>query len=168
MAACMIIGGCLCIGILYAHGMKCRVEELRQVERIINYIEGEIRYKNSLLKEACLSASLRCGQPFKQWLEKLGERIEGFYMDSFGEIWEDSLDELRENSCLKNEDIREINLVGQTLGYLDIRTQEMGLGLEKEIIHNNVERLDKGLANNMKVSVILGGLSGLMLVIILL
>ena len=115
-----------------------------------------------------MSASLRCGQPFKQWLEKLGERIEGFYMDSFGEIWEDSLDELRENSCLKNEDIREINLVGQTLGYLDIRTQEMGLGLEKEIIHNNVERLDKGLANNMKVSVILGGLSGLMLVIILL
>ena len=60
----MILAGGILLGIWIAMSMKKRVDELKQIERIINYLEGEIRYKNSLLGEACIAASLRCGQPF--------------------------------------------------------------------------------------------------------
>lgn len=68
---------------------------------------------------------------------------------------------------MTKEDVKELYLVGQTLGYPDIKSMEMGLELQKENIHNKIQALDGVLANNMKVSVILGTLGGILLVVIL-
>lgn len=148
--------------------MKKRVDELRQLERIINYIEGELRYKNSLLGEACMSASTRCGHPFDSWLRGISIELEEGTDMSFAEVWENSLKELETVSSLRKEDFRELLAIGQTLGYLDIKAQEAGLSLEKENIHSNIVNLDKSLSNNMKVSIILGTLGGIFIVVLLL
>ena len=163
----MILAGGILLGLWIAMSMKKRVDELKQIERIINYLEGEIRYKNSLLGEACIAASLRCGQPFKLWLEKIASELENDYAYSFSDIWEKSIEELRDKSHLRKTDIIELVAVGQTLGYLDVKAQQMGMALEKENIHNTIKSLESGLANNMKIAVILGTLGGIFLVVVL-
>lgn len=157
------------LGVGIAVMMKRRFEQLKEVERIINYIEGEIRYKHSILKEACINASEKCRQPFCDWLSNLGDRLEiSDKGESFADIWSESLAMLYDSSLLNRKDINEINSLGQTLGYLDIRSQEMGLKLEKENIHNRLVQLDRELMNRMKISVILGTLGGIFIVIMLL
>lgn len=164
-----MIAGSMALGIKIALMMKKRVEQLKEIERIINYIEGEIRYKHSILKEACINASTKCGQPFSDWLEIVGDRLElSDSGEGFSEIWFESLNVLYEKSLLSKRDINEINSLGQTLGYLDIRSQEMGLKLEKENIHERLVQSDRELMNRMKISVILGTLSGIFIVIMLL
>ncbi len=163
----MILLGGVTLGVWVALSMKKRVVELRQIERIINDIEGEIRYHNSLLREAIMSAAMRSGQPFRNWLSELSKELDNNYNDAFMDIWERSLVTLKENSHLKKEDIKEILLFGQALGYLDVKAMELSLGLEKENIHSLIKNLNQNLANNMKVSVILGTLGGIFLILVL-
>ena len=157
------------LGIMLAHAMRKRVEQLRELERVINYLEGEIRYRHSILSEACLNASEKCGQPFNTWLNNLSLNLERDDIDGcFDDIWSESLKILEEKSALKREDIETLECLGHTLGYLDIRTQEMGLALEKESLHERVGRIAGELSNRMKISVIMGLLSGIFIVIMLL
>lgn len=147
--------------------MKKRVDELRELERLINYIEGEIRYRHSILSQACLNAGSKTGQPFKEWLCGLSKTVEEDCDRGFIDIWEDSLKYLKSKSCLNKEDMERLYDLGRTLGYLDIESQKQGLMLEKENIHNVIQRLDKSLAGNMKLSVVLGTLGGIFIVVIL-
>ncbi len=147
--------------------MKKRVDELRELERIINYIEGEIRYRHSILSQACRNAGLKTGQPFRQWLQVLGDEMESEYESTFQEIWDSSLKYLEEKSCLHRDDISRLCDLGRTLGYLDVESQTKGLTLEKDNIHEVIQKLDKGLAGNMKLSVVLGTLGGIFIVVIL-
>ena len=163
----MILTGGPALGVYFAVSMKKRVEELRQIERIMNYLEAEIRYKNSLMKEAFYSASIRYGQPFNAWLRKMSIMLSEESDKDFSLIWQISLNELKDATHLKNDDIREISNFGQALGYPDIRSMEKGIELEKENIHNCISGLDKDLMENMKVSVILGIMGGIFLVILL-
>ena len=164
----MVVVGCVSLGFMFAISMKKRVDELRQVERIINHIEGEIRYNNALIKEALRGARTRCAEPFDEWLNYVADELEEDYNDSFSHIWDRSLDILQRKTHLKKSDIKELVLIGQALGYLDMKAIKMGLELQKENLHNVILNLDEVLANNMKVSVILGTLGGFFLVVILL
>lgn len=157
------------LGIMSAWSMRKRVEQLRELERIINYLEGEISYRHSILSEACMNASLKCGQPFNIWLSNLSTNLEsGDSDEGFEKIWSEALTILDTGSALKKEDIEVIKNMGHTLGYLDIRSQEMGLALEKENIHERAVRNARELSERMRVSVIMGTLGGILIVIMLL
>lgn len=169
------------LGIKVAVEMGKRVEQLREIERIMNYLEGEITYRHSLLAEACLRASDRTKEPFCNWLSIIAEKTENQTEEifdeeftdeengttSFSDIWEDSIDYLQNESCLTKKDIKELLAFGQALGYLDINTQQMGMHLEKEQLHTRIQRLSEELTNKMKISVILGTLGGIFIVVML-
>ena len=164
----MVIAGGIALGVMAALSMRKRVEELRQLERIIGYMESEIRYKHALLQEAIESVSGKVYFPFDSWLDKLSVILKQDRERGFPEIWEDSLQELRGLSHLKKDDVKYLISLGQVLGYLDVSAQQRGMELEKENIHNLIVGLDKELANNMKVSIIMGTLGGIFLVLLLL
>ncbi len=166
------------LGVRLAFNMKKRIVQLREIERIINYLEGEIRYKNSLLGEACFNIALKCGQPFRAWLTYLGkdlsehkEEVDSFKVDfeqdDFGRIWTDSLKILKENSGLNSSDLQELDNLGQALSQTDIQTKERSLMLEKDIIHGRIENLSVDLNSRMRSTIILFFLGGLMTVIVL-
>lgn len=163
----MILAGGTAMGIYWAVRMQKRVEQLRELERIINYIEGEISCKNALIREALYVASKKCGQPFKTWLEEVSEALKNNMDKSFSEIWDKSMFNLKKSTCLKEGDIRELVNLGQALGYPDIRTMLSAMTLEKENIHNSVTALNSNLMNNMKISIVMGVLGGLFMIIIL-
>ncbi|GEM_PF-2937943 len=163
----MVLTGGAAMGIYVALGMKKRVDQLRELERIINFIEGEISYKNSLIWEALHKASIKCGQPFDTWLLSVSEELKNNIDISFNEIWEKSLGFLKDNTSLKDRDIGELINFGQALSCGDIKTMVKAITLEKENIHNSINTLNINLMNNMKISIVMGILGGMFLVIIL-
>lgn len=70
----MIVSGAM-LGVKIAILMKKRVSELREMERTVHILEGEIRYHHAVLGEACKNAAPRCGQPFSDWLKELHQSL---------------------------------------------------------------------------------------------
>lgn len=187
----MVVGGSLILGISYALKMYKRRENLKAFERILIYIESEIRYRHSILSVALLNAANKSDEPFKSWLLYLVKRLNDnkdksnidydyntlndFSIDdgddrdesSFSDIWMDSLAFLTSSSCFSKEDLEDISHIGQTLGYLDIEAHKMGLKLEIDNIHDKINDFNSDLKDKMRISVISGAVIGILVVIVL-
>lgn len=151
--------------------MKKRIDNLKELQRIMNYMAGEITYRHAVLGEVFLNAASKCEPPFDTWLAGLGDKLTCSELEimpeSFVSIWIKSLDYIRENTKFKGNDIHIMESLGQALGYLDINTQQMSLKLEQENLQSIIRQADMELANKMKVSVVMGTLGGMMIVILL-
>ena len=186
----MVIGGSLFFGINYALKIYKRRENLKSLERILIYLESEIRYSHSIISEAFLNAAKKSDEPFKTWLFYLGKRLNDTAFDdikkdndfkflnsvsdsyrqvenNFFDIWKDSLIFLSFSTCLLDEDLEELANIGQTLGYLDIEAHKMGLRLEIDNFHKKIIDYNSDLKEKMKVSVISGAVIGILVVIVL-
>lgn len=159
------------MGLKFALDMKKRTAQLRELQRIVSYFEGEITYRHAILSEACLLVAAKCGQPFREWLENLGNELaledDERKPESFYESWCASLDFLKKNTKLKAGDIAVLKSLGQAFGYLDIQTQQMTVELEKENLSKIIKYADEELVSHMRISVVFGVLGGLMIVIML-
>ncbi len=161
--------GCFCLGVYFGKKYKQRLDELRELERILNFIQGEIRYKHSILSDAFFNVSERCREPFKGWLFLLSEELTKKGNDeSFFSLWESSIDYLKNNSALKEADYKELLAIGQAFSNTDIESQDKSVSYEREIIHSKVADLDKGMADKIKTAIVFGGLTGILIVVILL
>ncbi len=166
----MVLIGSPAFGISYAVRLKKRKDNLKSIERILMYLESEIRYRHSLIYEAFNNAAVKADKPFSMWLLNLGESLYLYDTpdkDSFYEIWCDSLEMLRYGTCLTNEDIEELAAVGQTLGYLDIEAHKAGLALEIDHFHEKIFEYNQTLTGRMRVSVMAGAVFGILVVIVL-
>ena len=170
----MVLGS-LALGIRIALSMKGRVLALREMERILAYLEGELRCRHSMLAEALYNVSFKSPAPYSSWLFELMKTVEGQSKNvdkddfvDFYTMWCQSLDNLRLGTLLGAKDISLFYGVGKALGYLDIESQQMNLNLEREHIHSYVLELDKDISLRMKNAIILCFLGGLMTVIALL
>ena len=171
----MVVLGSLALGIRIAWSMKGRILALKEMERILAYLEGELRCRHSMLAEALYNVSLKSPEPYSSWLFELMRTVEGQREDmdkgkfnDFYTMWYQSLEDLRHEALLAAKDISLFYDVGKALGYLDIESQQMNLNLEREHIHSYILELDKDVSLRMKNAVILCFLGGVMTVIALL
>lgn len=165
----MIIAGSTAAGACIAYGMKKRMEELREFERVLGYLLGEIRCNHSLIYEACRNVAKRTSILYAGWLGELSDML---YADQAGDyevalLWEESLDYLVNNSHIKATDICLMKPFGQALGYLDIVSQEERINLEQDNYHKELLEREKELSKQMKLAVYLGVLGGIFVVILL-
>ena len=163
---CLVMGGSLLYGINHAVKLKKRRDNLKSLERILMYIESEIRYRHSIIWEAFYNASIKADKPFSKWLGFLGDTLSNCDKD-FYDVWCDSLFLLMDETFLTKEDIEELKNLGQTLGYLDIKAHEEGIRLELDNIHEKISDYNEGLKDRMRISVIAGAVFGILIVVIL-
>ena len=177
----------LLIGIRVACDMQQRVAELRELERMIRILEGEIRYHHSILSEACCNTARRCGQPFSAWMQWIGDRLGttdswetegnpdmgdgtdmGDEADKLGRIWDEAVQQLYRMSHLSVKDMEMVKALSRCIGQLDIEAQEQSFALECENIHICMLQAERELANKMKLSVSLAAMTGILIVVLLL
>ncbi len=178
----MVVIGSLALGLRIAMNMRGRLAALCQVERILCYIEGELKVRHARLGEALTDVSLKTPNPYSYWLSQLADMLESCttcaevqskvydntieYKD-FYTLWCRSLTTLRDETPLSFKDITSLYDVGKALGYLDIESQQMNLALERERLHSVIVELDKDLNSRMKNAVVMCFLGGLLSVIAL-
>jgi stage III sporulation protein AB len=166
----MVMGGCMLLGIRLGGNMRRRICELREVERIMGMLEGEMRYRKNPLAESFRNISSRCGGIYGRWLLYIAELIQGNTCDGFMHVWNQGLGWLSmqgSESCIRPEDIDGLRFMGQALSEGDIETQINALMLEKTVLHNRITELSSELKNKRRVVLSLCGLGGVLVVICL-
>ena len=173
----MVIGGGLGMGLVIAANMRRRLSNLKQLEKVMYLLEGELRYRHSTLGDAFANISERTGEPFCEWLANLSNSLSVSKMSmdinelccTFVNIWNESLSQLYDDtsSYLLVEDIELIKNMGQALGHLDIETQLNEIKLETERLGTIIYELSKVLKDKSRMAVTLSTLGAILVVIIL-
>lgn len=171
LGSILVICGCFLLGINIGQGMNKRLSELKELERIIGMLEGELRYRRNPLRQCFENISMRCSAPFAEWLNHIVDQMK-ICKNNFLDIWNMGMDRLRivkreGRLNLKNEDIDEIKHIGNALMEEDLDSQLGALLLEKAALHNKIIGCTEEIQGKKKVAVSMCGLGGIMIVIIL-
>ncbi len=190
---CLVMGGSLLFGINNAVKIRKRRDDLRTLERIVMYLESEIRYRHSVMSEAFGSAAQKTDKPFSDWLLELEIMLKDninnsdaypYYEDEaydemnfscdtdykscdFYRIWCESLVRLQDDTFLNDSDMEELKSLGQTLGYMDIEAHRAGIELFLLNIHNRINDINCGLKDRIRISVVAGAVFGILVVMVL-
>jgi stage III sporulation protein AB len=166
----MVMGGFLVLGIRLGGNMQRRIYELREVERIMGMLEGEMRYRKNPLGQCFRNIGNRCGGVYGDWLLYVAETASGVFDGGFMSVWNDGLAWLGRQSdriCIRREDIDGLKYMGQALTEGDIDTQINALMLEKTVLHNRITELSNEVNNRKRIALSLSGLGGILVVICL-
>nr|WP_302599274.1 stage III sporulation protein AB [uncultured Cellulosilyticum sp.] len=122
-----ILLGCTVSGFIIDGWERKRIKELENFIYIFELLKRDIDYQLTPLREACKAvirfASRDVGKVFgnfeKQMAEKTSWNIE--------EMWQNAIEEEKQNLYLKEEDYSVLNGFGKACGYLDKEMQEKNI-----------------------------------------
>lgn len=159
---------CTALGCYMSRELKLRLFGLRNIDRVFEFLKGEIRYGNAALPEAFEHAALQCDEVMGEYLFVCAEELKKKDGRTLKTILEEKAVLLKQKNGLKENDIvRFVQVLGR-MGYLDaamqLRLIERGLDeLEKECRTAAKEYQEKG-----NVYRCLGFMGGLFLAVIFL
>ncbi len=167
----MVLGGSIILGLKMSVKMSKRICELRELERILGMLEGELRFRKNPMAQCFNNISGRCMDAFGRWLSYMSKLLSGG-CDSFMEVWREGMEMLKvmrydARISLTVEDIEELEYIGQALLENHTDSQLNALLLEKTALKNKITGLANELQDRKKVTISLCSLGGIMLVILL-
>lgn len=164
----LILGATIWIGISFAAKERFRLQELEELERAILQLEGQIQYLSAPLPEGLETIGWKVdgviGKIFRQAAERMQERDGSSAEGIWQEVWQEKAGKL----FFSQEDLDAVLLFGKTLGYLDKEQQKNQIQLLLRYLKTALERGRKRLDKNGRLYYGMGGLSGLLLVVMLL
>ena len=168
LGAMLILGAALWSGAYFAMKERYRLQELEELERAMIYLQGQISYLSAPLETAMEDISRRTngqiGAVFQQIAEKLECRQGGTAEEIWRAVW---LKEMG-HTFLSAEDVEEVLLLGNSLGYLDKTRQENSIRLFLRYAEAALLQGRKRLEKNGRLYYGISGLSGLLVVVTLL
>ena len=154
-------------GFAYAGNITGRINQLHELKRITIMLEGELRYSNSTMEEALKAITLR-GGCFSAFFNAVALKLAENMGESFSEIWRDCVDDFFKKTKLTDEDAAEFKMLGDSLGYLDMKAQCDSILLYRERLSAKLEELDSQAAGKVKMYRSLGVSMGILTAVILL
>ena len=162
----LIMLGSICVGIWFRLQYLQRLHTLREMQRGVSLLKGEIEYGRTPLPEACLSVSLRIrgsGQIFfrlmSERLKKGGGTVE--------EIWRHTMKHAFEHHQLGQRDYEELVRLGTTLGYLDVDLQVRTMELCMKRLEESISAYEKERKNQTRLYPLVGTFFGFLLCLVL-
>lgn len=167
------IAGCILLilsgylgGFYFSNSCKIRLEQLYELKRIVQILEGEIRYKKTALPEAFLSVAKRTKLPFSNFFCSVASELLDNRKAGMAEIWEEKVEKLLSKSNLTKDDKGSLIQLGNSFGYLDGKSQIDSLQLYMEQLDEEIKKTREELYKKGKVYQCLGVSTGILLVLI--
>jgi stage III sporulation protein AB len=164
----LILSSSTGMGLYFSSELKGRIQDLKELRRILTLLRGDIRYANSPLPEAVQALSVRHDGRYKKFLTMAAERLSEYGGVSFCEIWKESVAKGLENTSLSKKDLQSLSGFGDNLGYLDKEMQLNTIDLYLSQIEEEIKELSKGVKEKTYMYNTLGILGGIFLTIIML
>lgn len=117
------------IGFLKAEELNERVKRLQELKRMMMLLQGELRFHRAELSEAFENVSERVEEPFRTFLQETAKRLEQREVGGFEVIWQETAKEFMRTEGFGKEDLQLLELLGSSLGYLDLTMQTETLNL---------------------------------------
>ncbi|MBE5949180.1 MAG: hypothetical protein E7261_09150 [Lachnospiraceae bacterium] len=162
----LIIASTTGMGFFMGNNMRLRLEELKELKKILGMLRGEIRYTGTPLYEAFAVIGKRTNGVYADFFLYTAEELEQLNGKSLRTIWT-GYKEKNKESHLSEKDWERLMQFGDNLGYLD---KEMQLGTIELYLEQIEDELTEGYANyskNSKLCQALGICGGLFLILIL-
>lgn len=164
----MIISACTAMGFRLGMDMENRLKSLREIQRMMGMLKGEIQYAATPLREAFEVLAERMEQPFCEYLQKTAADMELRDGKTIAAILEDNAQMLYGKSGLKTADIKSLVRAGARLGYLDTEMQIRTIDLYLEELEKECRLAQEEYQGKVKVYRCLGFMGGLFAAVIFL
>lgn len=164
----LIILSSTLMGFYCSNELKARVNDLKELRKLMVLLRGDIRYGNTPLPEAICAIARRHEGSFKNFFTKISERLSELSGKTFSHVWKEAVEkELIKTSLNKRDKLGLINF-GDNLGYLDKEMQMNTLELFLTQLEDEISELSKTAKEKSYMYNTLGIMAGIFISIILL
>ena len=129
MGGLFLLSSAAAIGFLKAEELNERVKMLQQLKRMMMLLQGELRFHRAELSEAFENTAERIEAPFSDFLKETSGKLRQRTGEGFEKIWCENSKYLLRAEGFANEDAQLLELLGSSLGYLDLTIQTEHLNL---------------------------------------
>lgn len=155
-------------GIMYGKEWNEYIDKLVDLRRILQMIQGEMKYKATPLGDVFYDLSRKVREPYKSWLQALSRETELREENQFEKIWMKCVDRYLKSLHLKDVHHAKIVEYGVYLGQMDHDTFVQTGQLYIEQIDYEIKKLRAVVDSKKRIANCIGVMSGLFIVIILL
>ena len=164
----LVFFSCFTFGMHLRNNLKTRLENLDSLKRLMILLRGEMMYHQAELSEALSMISFRIEKPYSDFCKEIARRLDEKQSYAFHPIWLEETTKLFEQTCLKKQDLQDLQSAGENLGYLDKDMQEKQFQLYFERLAGQVEEGKDEYYKKGKLYPSLGAMGGILFVIALL
>lgn len=164
----MVIISSTAMGFFFSNEMRCRIEDLKELRKLIVLLRGDIRYANTPLPEAISSIARRQNRNYSIFLTKIYTRLNELSGSTFSEIWKEAVEKELVSTSLSKMDKMNLSQFGENMGYLDKDMQMNTLDLYINQLDFEIEELSKTIKEKSYLCNSLGIMAGIFITIIML
>lgn len=166
LGMCMVLMGSLGLGLWYSTLYTKRWKNLLSCRKAMMIIRGEIAYGRTPLPQAFGQAAGRVQGVLKEFLEMVSERLAegGGRME---QIWRKALEEVFRDREMRQEDLRELRELGDTLGYLDVEMQLQTIDLYIRRLEQSIREYEEEKKSRTRLYPALATMCGALICIIM-
>lgn len=166
IGAAAVVLACTALGFRVSRELSCRVKSLRELERLMLMLSGEIQYAKTPLNEAMCELSRRAQGAFGPFFGEAAASMEQREKGIADIFRENAQLYLRESGLLK-KDIEQLERLGGRLGYLDREMQVQTILLYRRELEQERTEAEEDYRQKGRVYRCLGFLGGCFLILLL-
>ena len=168
IGAALVISSCSALGFYFSSELKTRIDNLKELKKLLILLRGDIQYANTPLPEAVQALAKRHEGTYKRFLNNISSRLLELNGESFAAIWKEGVSKDLLRTSLVKEDHALLNQLGESIGYLDKNMQINTLDLYLEQIEVIINDLSQSVKDKTHLYNSLGIMGGIFITIILL
>lgn len=163
---CVLASG-LGIGYTGCIRLKKREHALREIIRLLRFLQEEIRFGNVPLREAFHRASGRINGEFRLCLEQVAEAMGKGETDSFSEVFRKCAAHILNSIPLSAEEKKSFLDIGNYLQSPDIRSELQELEHLQNLFTEYLENLHQEMTGKLKIYKSMGFFAALMIIVLI-
>lgn len=164
----LVIASSAGLGFFFSNELKCRIEDLRELRKLIVLLRGDIRYANTPLPEAISAIARRHDGCYKAFLSNVSSKLRDLSGVTFSQIWKEAVGKDLAATSLGAKDKHGLVQFGDNLGYLDKDMQMNTLDLYITQLEDEISELSKTVKEKAYLFNSLGIMAGIFISIIML
>lgn len=164
----LVIASSAGIGFYFSCDMRCRIEDLKELKKLIGLLKGDIRYAITPLPEAISSLARRHSGNYGSFLQYVSKKLQELSGQTFSEIWRVAVEKELISTSLTKKDKLQLVHFGDNLGYLDKDMQLNTLELYLSQLDEEITDISKTIKEKTYLYNSLGIMAGIFITIIML
>jgi stage III sporulation protein AB len=163
----LVIASSTGIGFFFSSEMKHRIEDLKELRKLIGLLRGDIRYANTPLPEAISVIARRYQGSFHPFFQSTSTKLQEMSGLTFAQIWKEAVEKELADTSLSKKDKAQLITLGENLGYLDKDMQMNTFELYLSQLEDEITELSKTVKERAYLYNSLGIMTGVFISIIM-
>lgn len=163
----LVIVSSASIGFFFSNEMKYRIDNLKELKKLILLLRGDIRYANTPLPEAIAAITRRQSGSYNDFFLYVSKKLGELSGQTFSEIWKEAVLLKLSDTSLTKKDKLQLAQLGENLGYLDKDMQMNTFDLFLSQLEEEIKDLSKTVKEKAYLYNTLGILAGVFIIIIM-